>query len=205
MGTENRQQDMSAHRKQIKHYHEPGDLHQLTFSCYQRRPLLTNPLWKQMLCQSIDRALARYEFQLIAFVIMPEHMHLLVNPTAHKCEIDRLLAAIKRPFSYRIKELLYQEQNSLLEELTIRERPGKMVFRFWQEGAGYDRNVSTRKAVEAAINYIHLNPVNRKLVTECRDWKWSSARWYESDGEIVDLDLPTIHGLSWGFFEAKET
>ncbi len=34
------------HRKTIKHYHEPGDFHELTFSCYRRMPLLTNDAWR---------------------------------------------------------------------------------------------------------------------------------------------------------------
>ena len=154
-----------------------------------------------MLCQSIDRALDRYDFHLIAFVIMPDHLHLLVYPTTHEFKIDRFLAAIKRPFSYRIKELLIEQQNPLLNDLTIRSRPGKTAFRFWQEGPGFDRNFFSKKAVESAVNYLHLNPVNRRLVTECREWKWSSARWYETNGEIIDSDLPTIHGLPWDFFD----
>jgi len=166
--------------------------------------LLINPVWKNMLCQSIDRALDRYEFHLIAFVIMPEHLHLLVYPTTNECKIDRLLAAIKRPFSYRIKELLIEQQHPLLSELTIRTRPGKTAFRFWLEGPGFDRNFFSKKAVETAVNYLHLNPVNRKLVTESREWKWSSARWYASNGEFVDSDLPTIHGLPWDFFDQTE-
>ncbi|QDT44853.1 Transposase IS200 like protein [Gimesia alba] len=153
-----------------------------------------------MLCEAIDRALTRYEFHLIAFVIMPEHLHLLVYPTTHESKIDRFLAAIKRPFSYRIKELLREQQHPLLKDLTIRTRPGKTAFRFWLEGPGFDRNFFSEQAVEAAVNYLHLNPVKRKLVSEVKDWKWSSARWYESNGEIIDSDLPTIHGLPWEFF-----
>lgn len=157
-----------------------------------------------MLCQSIDRALIRYQFNLIAFVIMPEHLHLLVYPTTHEYKIDRFLAAIKRPFSYRIKEMLIEQQHPLLAELTIRTRPGKTAFRFWLEGPGYDRNFFSKKAVEAAVNYLHLNPVKRGLATVCREWKYSSARWYESNGESVDPDLPTIHGLPWDFFDLTQ-
>lgn len=192
--------EMLTHRKQIKHFHEPGDCHELTFSCHRRKPLLTNPDWKKMLCHSIDQALLRYQFHLIAFVIMPEHVHLLVFPTAHDCKIDGFLAAIKRPFSYRIKQLLTKQQAPLLTELTIRTRPGKTAFRFWLEGPGFDRNFFSKQAVESAVNYIHLNPVKRKLSSESREWKWSSARWYESNGKYIDPDLPTIHGLPWGFF-----
>mgnify|MGYP003630057723 CR=1 FL=1 len=195
---------MSRNQKQIRHYHEPGDCHELTFSCYQNKPLLTNAVWNQMLCQSIDRALVRYDFGLIAFVIMPNHLHLLIYPKQQECQIDRFLFAIKRPFSYRIKELLIEADDPLLGELTIRDRPGNTVFRFWQEGAGYDRNLSSQKAVEASIHYFHLNPVRKKLVDQCHDWKWSSASWYESEGQIIDSNLPVISGLPWDYFEINQ-
>ncbi|HAW31960.1 MAG TPA: hypothetical protein DCY03_28285 [Planctomycetaceae bacterium] len=191
---------MKKPRKQIKHFHEPGDLHELTFSCYQRKPLLTNQDWNKLLCQSIDRALKSQKFRLISFVIMPEHLHLFVYPVGNECRIDRFLAAIKRPFSYRIKEQLVQLNSPLLNHLTTTANSGKNVFHFWQKGPGYDRNLTGRQAVLAAINYIHQNPVQRKLVRNMSDWKWSSARWYESDGNTVDPDLPVIHGLPWEFF-----
>jgi putative transposase len=73
------------------------------------------------------------------------------------------------------------------------ERPGKRVFRFWQEGPGYDRNLSSQKTVLSAIKYIHLNPVRRGLVARAADWKWLSARLYVSDGNDRDPDLPSIH------------
>ncbi len=41
--------------KAIQHYHEAGDCHELTFSCYQRLPLLTNDYWRQDLAESIDK------------------------------------------------------------------------------------------------------------------------------------------------------
>jgi putative transposase len=108
-------------------------------------------------------------------------------------ELSRLLADIKRPFSGRIKELLAKNSDPLLSELTVLERPGKRVFRFWQEGPGYDRNLSSQKTVLSAIKYIHLNPVRRGLVARAADWKWSSARLYVSDGNDRDPDLPSIH------------
>jgi putative transposase len=148
---------MVGHRKTVKHYHEPGDCHELTFSCYRRVPLLTNDPWRRLLAKQIDSANQRHNFHLVAFVFMPEHLHLLVYPTGGS-EVSDLLKAIKRPFSYRIKQILQEHQSPLLNRLTIRERPGKMTFRFWQEGPGYDRNLNTEKAVLAAIDDIHRNP-----------------------------------------------
>jgi putative transposase len=53
--------------------------------------------------------------------------------------------------------------DSLLDKLIVRERPGKMSFRFWQEGPGYDRNIASPDHLNDCINYIHGNPVRRGL------------------------------------------
>jgi REP-associated tyrosine transposase len=193
---------MAGHRKLVRHDHEPGDLHELTFSCYRRMPLITNDAWRKLLCQSIDRAVESWSYRLVAFVLMPEHVHLLVLPTTKVVKVDRFLSAIKQPHSVRIKEILEENQSPLLERLTVQERPGKTSFRYWQEGPGYDRNLSTERAVLAAIHYIHENPVRRGLTRTAFDWKWSSARWYLSDAGIADPDLPRIHGLPWDFFQS---
>ncbi len=143
---------MAEPRKRVRHYHEPGDLHELTFSCYRRMPLTTNDVWRKLLCQSIDRAVERWSYRLIAFVLMPENLHLLVLPTTKVVEVDRFLSAVKQPYSVRIKRILEQNHSPLLDRLTVRERPGKMVFRYWQEGPGYDRNLSTERVVMHAID-----------------------------------------------------
>ena len=185
----------TPHRKLVKHFHEPGDLHELTFCCYRRMQLLGNNLWWQWLARSIDEAAREREFHLVAFVFMPEHVHLLVRPIREAtavADISRFLAAVKRPVSRQVKARLEAVDSPLLKKLTIRTRPGCHAFRFWQEGPGYDRNLQSAKAVSGCIDYLHLNPVKRKLVTTITQWKWSSARWYASDGQEKDPDLPTL-------------
>ena len=159
---------MVHHRKRIKHHEQQIAVHELTFSCYRRLPLLTNDRWRAMLAESITRAMTGHDYELIAFVFMPEHVHLLVLPKSESSRVSNLLNAIKRPYSFRIKKLLQQSNSPLLEKLTIRQRPGVMTFRYWQEGPGYDRNLESAEAIEAAINYIHLNPVRRELCAAAR-------------------------------------
>jgi putative transposase len=187
---------MDDDHKRLKRFHSPGDLHELTFSCSGRRPLLADEKVCKLLCQSIDQAMSHHRHQLIAFVFMPEHVHLLVLPTSIECDIAGLLFAIKRPFSYRVKRHYEASHSDLRSQLVVREREGKSAFRFWQEGAGYDRNLFEPQSIVAAIDYIHLNPVRRGLVASARDWKWSSCRWYLTDRQEMDPDLPTIHGLT---------
>jgi len=187
------------HRKTIKHYHRPGDLHELTFSCYKRLPLLTNDDRQRRLARCIDEAGVAEDIQLVAFVFMPEHLHLLVDPWQPQPDIGRYLARVKQPFSKQIKARLVATASPLLSKLTVRERPGKTCFRFWQEGPGYDRNLTQPATILAAIDYLHHNPVRRSLVGRAVEWKWSSARSYvrHPSGER-DPDLPTIHTLRPG-------
>lgn len=191
---------VAAHHKKVRRFHDPGDCHELTFSCYGRMALLDNDHWRGLLAQSIDRAVHGHDFQVVAFVIMLNHVHLLVYPTTSEPRLDLLLKAIKRPYSTRIKQLLSGARSPLLDELTIRERPGVDRFRFRQEGGGYDRNLRSEAAVLASIDYIHDNPVRRGLCEHAVDWKWSSASHYHCEGQVSDPDLPVISGLPPEFF-----
>ena len=87
------------YRKLVKHYHEPGDLHELTFSCFHRMQLLVSEEWRKWLAESINVAGQKHNIELLAFVFMPEHVHLLVNPLDAKPNIDKYLSSIKQPYS----------------------------------------------------------------------------------------------------------
>jgi putative transposase len=184
-----------GHRKRIRHYHDPGHIHELMFSCYHRWPLLTNDVGRGMPAESVNRAMDGHRYRLTAFVFMPEHVHLMVLPLPDANTIDALLKAVKRPFSYRIKQLLIQSRSRLLERLTVHQRPGVKTFRCWQEGPGYDRNFIKPSTVLAGIDYLHHNPVRRGFVKQAVDWKWSSARYYLLDPPQRHVGLPTIHSL----------
>ncbi|MBX9788877.1 MAG: transposase [Pirellulales bacterium] len=183
------------HRKQVKHFDIRADVRELTFSCFGRRPLLTNDTWRTLLSQSIDRALARHDYRLAAFVYMPEHVHLIVWPESDAAPMQAVLRAIKRPVSYRIKQQLVERRSALLKKLTIQQRLGVTVFRFWQEGPGYDRNLTSGDALLQAIDYVHQNPTRRRLSGRAEDWPWSSARWFRDPEGAVDSPLPRLPRL----------
>jgi len=167
----------------------------LTFSCYQRSPLLSEQMYCVLLSQSIDRAIKKQEFELITFVYMPEHVHMIVFPVTPEARVARLLFGIKRPFSTRAKQLMLQTDELMVRRLTIRERPGRSVFRFWQEGGGYDRNITNEDTLRRAVEYLHNNPVRRGLCKSPDRWKWSSWPYYFEPDRWPDPDLPEIHGF----------
>ena len=157
-----------------------------------RRPLLVEDPVRKLFCQAVDRAIERHDFRLLAFVVMPEHVHLLVHPRTAGSHISELLFAIKRPSSHRIRLYFQQASPNAIPSLTIHQRRGVEAFRFWQEGPGYDRNLTEARTVAAAIEYMHLNPVRRGLCERAIDWKWSSARYHILPGLPSDPDLPRL-------------
>jgi putative transposase len=191
---------MSDHRKQLQRFHDPGDIHELTFSVYRREKLLTNNAWRRYLSESITQSCQENRCFLAAFVYMPEHVHLLIWGIQSKEQVSDFLAAAKQPMSGRVRSDLEATESLLLDRLLIQERVEKQVFRFWQVGVGYDRNLKTVKAVQASIDYIHHNPVARGLCRKAVDWRWSSARYYASDGEEIDSLHPLITPLPREFW-----
>jgi len=65
----------------FKRYQNTGGLHFITFSCYRRQPLLRNPGAPEMFEQALEQARVKYEFLVYGYVLMPEHVHLLVGGT----------------------------------------------------------------------------------------------------------------------------
>ena len=78
-------------RKRCRRYDDPGHAHALTFSCHRRLPLLSRDRTRKSLVESIDEARVREQFDLWAYVIMPEHVHALIRPREPGYEVSRIL------------------------------------------------------------------------------------------------------------------
>ena len=178
--------DDSHHRKKLQRYEIPGDLRFLTFSCFSRLGLLDDDAVKQEFVADIRRTRSMFHYKLSAWVIMPEHVHLLLQPKLPEFPVTDLLKELKGQFSGRALRRWRKEGSPILNALT--DSRGKR--RFWLPGGGYDRNINSSEELEEKINYIHNNPVKRGLVQRACDWLWSSARWYAGlrDEGVLQID-----------------
>lgn len=169
---------MNTSRRHRRNFNEPGHAHELTFSCYRRYPFLKSERSCRWLAEAIDAARDKYPFDLWAYVFMPDHAHLIICPREPVYDIAEIRKAIKAPVGCRAIAFLEAESPEWLARIT--RRRGKKVERlFWQSGGGYDRNITRRQTLLSMIDYLHLNPVRKQLVDCARDWRWSSAAWYE--------------------------
>ena len=130
-----------------------GDLHFVTFSCYRLEPYLASPSARFLFEETLERMRLRYGFCVVGYVVMPEHVHLLVSEPSTG-PLARALHALKLSMSKRQPR-----------------RP------FWQ-ARYYDFNVFTARKHVEKLRYMHRNPVKRGLVERPEDWQWSSFRHY---------------------------
>ncbi len=124
---------------------------------------------------------------MIGWVVMPEHVHLMLVPNLPDFPVSKVLTDLKGQFSSKVLRRWRTLQAPILDRLI--DSSGKT--RFWQGGGGYDRNICSDRELAEKVNYMHNNPVARGLVKSPIDWRWSSARWYNGDrfpGDIV-IDL----------------
>jgi len=174
--------------KDLARFQHTGDLHFVTFSCYRRQQHLETVEVRDLFEQSLEAMRRRYDFCVAGYVVMPEHIHLLVSEPK-QAVLSKALQALKLSVAVRRKE-----------------RP------FWQ-ARYYDFNVFTEKKRVEKLRYMHRNPVTRKLVKEPDQWRWSSFRhyWLGESGTVEiesprtaaqrernNLENPRLKSETWG-------
>jgi len=158
-----------------------GHLHFITFSCYRRVPFLRSVRAKNVFVQMLDEVRDRYEFSLLGYVVMPEHVHLLIGEPA-KATPSPVVQVLKQRVSRRLR----RKTRAPAAQLSLNFARSECTLPcFWQRRV-YDFNVwSLKKRVEK-LHYMHMNPLKRKLVDHPKDWPWSSFPFYSNpkDGLI---------------------
>ena len=183
---------MPSHRKSRRFIDAPGDAHFFTFSCAHRLPLLNSDRSRGWLTDSLNAVRHSHQIQLWAYVLMPEHIHLLLKPQDPRSEMRTISAAIKYPVSRKAHAYLVEiGRDDWIRRLTVR-KGDRQVFQLWLPGTGYDENLTSERSLREVIDYIHANPVRRGLAERPTDWKWSSAGFHAGLGpgpiEIDPMD-----------------
>src|SRR5215472_16347390 len=166
-------------RNPLKRHYGQGDLHFVTFSCYQRRTLLGTGRARERFLKILDQVRARHGFRVIGYVVMPEHVHLLLTEPL-KGNPSKVIQVLKQ----RVSAALRKGRNkSSLGQLTLRfPETREDEKHFWQRRF-YAFNVWSEKKLWEKLNYMHRNPVQRKLVRHPKEWPWSSWSHYEKREE----------------------
>lgn len=121
-------------------FDELGHAHALTFSCYQRFPFLQAERTCLWLAEAIKQAQQKMDFDVWAYVFMPEHVHLIVRPRRLQYAMADIRKAIKEPVGRKAVAYLRSSGSHWLEKIA-RRRGRRVEYCFWMSGGGYDRNL----------------------------------------------------------------
>ncbi len=123
-----------------------------------------------LMIQVLDRSRRRLGFLLCGYVLMPDHWHALIW-ASHPLTISEVIHDVKKVSALRLHE--------------SRASSGPLWQRqFW------DRFVRHAKEFGDRLDYMHLNPVQKSLVSRPEDWKWSSYNNFSLDKRVV-VECPT--------------
>ena len=164
-------------------------LHFITCSCYRRLPLFASARAKNLFVKILGEVRDRYEFALAGYVVMPEHIHLLIGEPA-KGTPSTVMQVLKQRVSRQFRRKPRKKVSCLQLRLPFRHTHDSLP-QFWQPRF-YDFNVWSQGKFVEKLHYMHMNPVKRKLVGHPKDWPWSSFSFYAKK-ETVLVRIDPVH------------
>jgi len=154
-------------RQPLERRYGTGDLHFVTFSCIRRRPYLLKPSARTIFVEILKEVRSRHGFHLFGYVVMPEHVHLLLDE-AGALNPSKVIQVVKQKVSSHFGH-------------------GRGI-PFWQRRF-YDFNTWSPGKIKEKLIYMHENPLRRGLVAHPRDWPWSSWSHYSMREEgLISMD-----------------
>lgn len=154
-----------------------GDLHFVNFACFHRRANLATADARNIALRHLGAVREEYEFALLGYVFMPEHVHLLMSEPANVPP-----SRVVQVFKERVADEIF----------------GRAAGQFWQRRY-FDFNVHTTAKLKQKLHYMHENPVMARLVKHPGDWPWSSWSYYYRGKGLLAMDsLPPGDSISDG-------
>jgi putative transposase len=160
--------------RRLVRYHESKHSHFITFSCYERRPLLRDYKLYDVFLASLERTRVSFDLRLYAYVLMPEHVHLLMSePDPERGTLADALHSLKLSVSKKRPQVSFANLGHQTPKNPL-----------WYTRY-YDRNIRNHDEFVEKLRYIHRNPVKRGLVERSEEWRWSSFVHYATGAETV--------------------
>jgi REP element-mobilizing transposase RayT len=165
----------------------------VTFSVVRRIDVFTRREYKDILVESLKFCMEKKGLQLYAWVIMSNHVHLIIGTNGKKME--HILRDIKRHTSKAITKAISENTRESRREWMLwfferegRNNPNNEKNQFWQQGS-HPIELWSNDVIDQKLDYIHNNPVVAGWVDEPEHYLYSSARDYAGGKGLIDITL----------------
>jgi REP element-mobilizing transposase RayT len=174
----------------MNHIYLEGYIYYLTIITQNRLNLFVRPGFVIPIYDSLNFYRHKQTFKIVGYVIMPDHLHLLIWPYG-KATIADIMRDFKKFTAVRLIRQAQVEQNHewLAQFQKAGEVTGRSNNKVWQDDY-WDKMVFTEKSLRQKLNYIHRNPVRAGLVDDIEDYPYSSYRNYvHDDHSLIEVDM----------------
>jgi REP-associated tyrosine transposase len=164
----------------------------ITAVAKNRLPVFQTDAITLITCKAIDEARTSCGFLLFAYVIMPDHFHVLTDQPREPSTVLQFIKGIvsRRVLGY-LREMKYE---SSLKKLEHDNWKRNHRYSLWQHDSDVF-SITSESTFMQKVNYIHQNPVRAGLVERAEDYRWSGARVWSncrSDDEPLKVDIDKI-------------
>jgi putative transposase len=159
-----------------------------------RLPVFRTDRFKALACLALDEARKSAGFRLFAYVIMPDHLHVITDGARTPADTLRFIKGI---VSHRVIEFLKENgYESSLKKIRHESQTRNYRYSLWQHHSDL-KLLTSEGFFMQRVGYIHQNPVRLGLVEKPVDYRWSSARlWAGCPGEDEPLAVD-IASVQW--------
>ncbi|HJT70313.1 MAG TPA: transposase [Terriglobales bacterium] len=162
-----------------------GHLHFITTSCYHRTAVLGKARRRDLFLAILGQVRRRYQFIVVGYVVMPEHIHLIISEP-ERGTISTVMQVLKQRVARRILREWRSQVSARQEHLW-----GALgTDHVWQKRF-YDFLILSEKKKAEKLRYIHRNPVRRGLVLQPEQWRWSYRFYAFGKAGPVFIDCET--------------
>jgi putative transposase len=166
----------------------------LTVVTKDRLPVFRSDALKAIACASLDEARRSGGFALLAYVVMPDHLHVLTDGARKPSDTLRFIKGI---MSHRVIGYLKEQgYESSLEKLQHEKGARQYRYSLWQHHSNVVL-LTSESSLMQRVHYMHQNPVRAGLVNRTEEWRWSSIRCWNHSVAENELLLVDIEQINW--------
>jgi putative transposase len=165
-----------------RRYYVPGGTYFFTIVTHERRPLFAAENNRTLLREAIQKQQEKRPFEIIACVLLPDHMHLIVSLPPGDDKYSLRIGQIKEAFTTS-----YLRQGGT-EPKVSRSRTKHRERAIWQRRF-WEHTVRDEDDLQRCADYVHWNPVKHALAKRPYDWEWSTFRNFVARGH---------YSIDWG-------
>jgi putative transposase len=170
-------------------FDKKGNTYFITSSLFNHKKIFqVDEVYNWIIINSLKHQLKKHRSSLYAYVIMPNHIHLLQHFPVGESIID-FMRDFKRFTSAAIKNKLFEDNYKIILARLKSNALGynKQNYKIWMDRYD-DVIITTERMFKIKMDYIHFNPVKAGLVKEMENWKFSSYRNYlYDDNSIIEV------------------